>query len=119
MPTSGGLDLASPDTIRAMPPDMLFDYLGVRLNGPKAAGKTIKLNVDFTDIGKQYSLVVENGVLNYADKFVDTPDATLTLTKDTLDNIQLKQITVDQAVASKALVSRGEARGVDGLSRAT
>jgi alkyl sulfatase BDS1-like metallo-beta-lactamase superfamily hydrolase len=54
-----------------MPPEMLFDYLGVRLNGPKAAGKTIKI---FTDIGKQYSLVVENGVLNYADKLVDAPD---------------------------------------------
>lgn len=83
VPTSGGLASASPDTIRAMPPDMLFDYLGVRLNGPKAAGKTIKLNVDFTDIGKQYSLVVENGVLNYANKFVDAPDAKLTLTKVT------------------------------------
>jgi len=108
VPTTGGIDTASPDTIRAMPPDMLFEYFGVRLNGPRAAGKTIKLNVDFTDIGKQYSLVVENGVLNYANKFVDTPDATLTLTKDTLDNIQLKQITVDQAVASNALVVEGK-----------
>ena len=27
---------ASPDTIRAMPLDLFFDYLGVRLNGPKA-----------------------------------------------------------------------------------
>jgi alkyl sulfatase BDS1-like metallo-beta-lactamase superfamily hydrolase len=63
-------------------------------------GKTIKLNVDFIDIGKQYSLLVENGVLNYANKFVDAPDATLTLTKDTLDNIQLKQSTMDQAIES-------------------
>ena len=35
----GGTDTASPDTINAMPPEMLFDYLAVRLNGPKAAGK--------------------------------------------------------------------------------
>lgn len=60
----------------------------------------LKLNVDFIDIGKQYSLLVENGVLNYANKFVDAPDATLTLTKDTLDNIQLKQSTMDQAIES-------------------
>src|SRR5262245_5983210 len=71
VPQGGGVDTATPDTIRAMPPDMLFDYLGVRLNGPKAAGKVIKLNVDFTDLGKQYALVVENGVLNYHNKFVD------------------------------------------------
>ena len=60
----------------------------------------LKLNVDFIDIGKQYSLLVENGVLNYVNKFVDAPDATLTLTKDTLDNIQLKQSTMDQAIES-------------------
>jgi linear primary-alkylsulfatase len=35
--------------------------------------------------------------------FVDARDAMLTLTKDTLDNIQLKQITIDQAVALDAL----------------
>ena len=45
---------------------MLFDYLAVRLNGPKAAGKKIALNVDFTDLKKQYGLIVENAVLNYA-----------------------------------------------------
>src|SRR5262245_61160639 len=103
VPSGGGTVTASADTIDAMPPDMLFDYLGVRLNGPKAAGKLIKLNVDFTDLGTQYALVVENGVLTYHTKFVDNPDAKLTLTKDTLDNIQLKQVTVDQAIASDAL----------------
>ena len=48
-----------------MPPDMLFDYLAVRLNGPEAAGKKIGLNIDFTDLKQQYGLVVENAVLNY------------------------------------------------------
>ncbi len=33
VPAAGGIDTASPDTISAMPPDMLFDYLAVRLNG--------------------------------------------------------------------------------------
>ncbi len=45
MPKAGGTNIASPDTIEAMPPDMMFDYLAVRLNGPKAAGKNINLNV--------------------------------------------------------------------------
>ena len=34
---------------------MLFDYLGVRLNGPRAAGKKIALNIDFTDLNKTLS----------------------------------------------------------------
>ena len=73
MPQGGGVDTATPDTIKAMPIDMLFDYLGVRLNGPKAAGKMIKLNVDLTDIGKTYALVVENAVFNYEQQAIEGP----------------------------------------------
>jgi alkyl sulfatase BDS1-like metallo-beta-lactamase superfamily hydrolase len=100
VPRGGGVQSATPDTIKAMPPDMLFDYLGVRLNGPKAAGKVIKLNVNLTNIGKTYAVVVENGVLNYADKPMEGADAHLTLTKDTLDRIQLKQVSVEEAISS-------------------
>ena len=80
VPSAGGINTASPDTIRAMPPEMLFEYLAVRLNGPNAAGKKIALNVTFTDLKKQYGLVVENAVLNYG-KPLDAPDASLTLSK--------------------------------------
>jgi len=99
-PKAGGTNVASPDTIRAMPPEMLFDYFGVRLNGPKAAGKKIALNVDFTDLRKQYALVVENGVLNYAPAFVAQPDAKITMSKATLDSIQLKETTLEKAISS-------------------
>ncbi len=100
VPSSGGIDTASPDTIKAMSPELLFDYLAVRLNGPKAEGKKIGLNIDFTDLDQRYGLIVENGTLNYASKPLDTPDATLTLSKATLDKIQLKDMTIDEAVKS-------------------
>jgi alkyl sulfatase BDS1-like metallo-beta-lactamase superfamily hydrolase len=83
--------------------------LAVRLNGPKAEGKNVTLNVDFTDLKKQYALVVEDGVLDYHPKFADKPDATLTLTKSTLDNIQLKTTTLEQAIASGDLKVDGNA----------
>ena len=89
VPQAGGINAASPDTIKAMPPEMTFDYYGVRLNGEKAKGKKLALNIEFTDLNKPYSLVVENGVLNYAPKKLPNADAKLTLTKNTLDRIQL------------------------------
>ena len=46
VPQAGGINTASPDTIKAMAPEMMFDYLAVRLNGEKAAGKKIALNID-------------------------------------------------------------------------
>lgn len=106
VPAAGGINTASPDTIRAMPPEMLFEYLAVRLNGPKAAGKKIGLNVDFTDLHKQYGVTVENAVLNYG-RPLARADATLMMTKTTLDSIQLKEMTLDQAISSGALKIQG------------
>jgi alkyl sulfatase BDS1-like metallo-beta-lactamase superfamily hydrolase len=103
VPNAGGINTASPDTIRAMTPVMLFEYLSVRLNGPKAAGKRIALNVNFIDLKKPYALVVENAVLNHFLKPVEKADATISMTKATLDSIQLKEITIEQAITSGAL----------------
>jgi alkyl sulfatase BDS1-like metallo-beta-lactamase superfamily hydrolase len=77
VPSSGGTVAASPDTIRAMSPELLFDYFGVRLNGPKAEGKKIGLNINFTDLNKKYGLIVENAALNYGPNLIEAPDATL------------------------------------------
>ena len=107
VPKMGGINTATPDTIKAMPPEMLFDYLAVRLNGPKAAGKKIGLNIDFTDLKKQYGLAVENAVLNYG-KPLAQADAKLTMSKATLDSIQLKEMTLEQAVAKGDLKIDGK-----------
>ena len=107
VPAAGGINTATPDTIKAMPPEMLFDYLAVRLNGPKAAGKKIFLNIEMPDLKKQYGLAVENAVLNYG-KPLAKFDAKLTLTKATLDSIQLKEITLEQAIAKGDLKIEGK-----------
>jgi alkyl sulfatase BDS1-like metallo-beta-lactamase superfamily hydrolase len=39
-------NVASPDIMSAMPLDMIFDYLGVRLNGDWAAGETVEFNIE-------------------------------------------------------------------------
>ncbi len=107
VPKAGGINAASPDTIKAMPPEMLFDYLAVRLNGPKAAGKKIGINIDFTDLKKQYGLAVENAVLNHG-KPLAKPDVKLTMSKATLDAIQLKEITLEAAIAKGDLKIDGK-----------
>ncbi len=78
----------------------------MRLNGPKAAGKKIGLNIAFTDLRKSYGLIVENAVLNYG-KPLTSPDASVTLTKATLHAIQLKETTVESATAKGDLMFGG------------
>ncbi|NWL76455.1 hypothetical protein DM872_06280 [Pseudomonas taiwanensis] len=103
VPTLGNTVTASPDVIQAMTPEMLFDYLAVRLNGERAAGKKLVLNFNFTDLGKHYALTVENGVLTYEPTASDKADVGLTMRKGTLEDIQLGKATLEQKVASGEL----------------
>jgi len=92
---------ASPDTVRAMSLNLFFDYLGVRLNAEKAGNAHVKINFDFGDNGGVYLVELENGVLNHTEgmKAADA-DATVTLSRETLDNIVLQQTTLADAVSS-------------------
>ncbi|HHF2901061.1 TPA: alkyl/aryl-sulfatase [Vibrio alginolyticus] len=98
-PSAGGTNVASPDIIKNMPPEMLFDYLAVRILPEKAAGKAFVMNLNFTDLDEKYSLYVENSVLNHTTKVAEKPDVSLVLTKATLDDVQLGNITLEKAIA--------------------
>lgn len=94
---------ASPDTVRAMTPELFFDYLAVRLNGPKSANANMIMNVDLGDGGGKYLLELENGVLNHTPGGqAASPDVSVTLSRDTLNGIILGQTKLDDAIKSGA-----------------
>ena len=107
-PKMPGLNLTGPDTVRAMPVDELFDYWGVRLNGPKAAGKSMRLGFNVTDTGKKYTLTVRNGALTDYERPAVNPDASLTMNKSVLDDIQLGTTTLDAAIAKGDIKIEGD-----------
>ncbi|HIE85700.1 MAG TPA: MBL fold metallo-hydrolase [Pseudomonadales bacterium] len=115
VPTGGGTQTATPDTIRAMTPGMLFDYLSVRLIPEKAEGKAFNINVDFTDSDSHYTLTVENSVMNYTQNQAAKADLTLAMTKSTLDSIQFNEISFDEAIASGKVKLSGDRSIFDGF----
>ena len=89
---------ASPDTVKAMSPEMFFDYLAVHINGEKAANAQAVFNVDLGADGGKYKLELENGVLNHsADAQASNADASITLNRATLNKIILKEESLQQA----------------------
>jgi alkyl sulfatase BDS1-like metallo-beta-lactamase superfamily hydrolase len=60
------------------PVSNFLDAMAVRLNGPKADGKNLTINLKFTDIGESYVLHVDNAVLHHRMAPPD-PDANATL----------------------------------------
>lgn len=55
---------ASPDSILAMPVDILFDFAAVHLIGDKAAMVDLRIDFHFTDLDETWSAWVRHGVLN-------------------------------------------------------
>ncbi len=98
------------DALAALPLDTFFDLLAVRLNGPKANGKRMVLNWVFTDTDQSIVLNLENSALTHrAKKPVAHADATVTLTRKTLNAIMLQQTTFPQAAASGEITFTGNA----------
>lgn len=85
---------ANADLLKGVSIDLAFDFLGVRLNAPKAEGKKITVNWTFTDLNETYVLNLENSALTHTSgKLADNADASVTLTRAALDAITLKQRT--------------------------
>lgn len=55
---------ASPDTILAMPIDILFDFAAVHVIGERAADVDLRIGFRFTDLDETWSMRVARGVLN-------------------------------------------------------
>ncbi|WP_421356653.1 alkyl/aryl-sulfatase [Pseudocitrobacter faecalis] len=105
---------ASPDTVRAMSPEMFFDYLAVHINGEKAANAKAIFNVDLGNDGGKYKLELENGVLNHtANVQADNADATMTLTRATLNKIILQEETLKQAQTKGEVNITGDSAKLD------
>jgi len=100
---------ASADSVKAMSLDLFFDYLGIRLNGPKAAGKKITLNMQFSDTQETYVLALENSALNHTlGQQAQDADATFTLTRDSLDKIIMGVSSLDKLIEAGELKVQGK-----------
>jgi alkyl sulfatase BDS1-like metallo-beta-lactamase superfamily hydrolase len=109
VPNLGRGSGTSPDIVRSLPLDMYFDFMGVRLNGEKAAGKTIVLNWRLTDTRQEYVLNLDNSALTYVeDSQADEADATVTLTRATLDEISMRTTTFESALQSGRISVAGK-----------
>jgi alkyl sulfatase BDS1-like metallo-beta-lactamase superfamily hydrolase len=103
---------SSPDSIRAMSMPLYFDYMGVRLNGDRAAGKRIVVNWTITHPApapdETYALNLQNSALTYRSGWLNpVADVSLTLARTTLDACTLGQTTFQAEIAAGNIVLAG------------
>ena len=108
-PPKTSINTASADIIKSLALETYLDYLGVRLNGPKAAKEKFTLNFTMPDVNEKFVLYVENGVLNYTmGKNIDAADADITMDRSVLDSINLRQTTMEEAIQNKEVKIQGD-----------
>ncbi|KAF1061273.1 MAG: putative alkyl/aryl-sulfatase YjcS [Variovorax sp.] len=103
---SGGT--ANADTLKAVSNDLFFDYLGVRLDAAKAEGKRLVINWNFMDSKQQFVLTLENSALTHIAGRQPDADATVTLSRATLDAVTLKQTSFPAAVLAGQVRIEGD-----------
>ncbi|GGZ92145.1 beta-lactamase-like protein [Streptomyces subrutilus] len=104
-------EIITADVIAAMPLDMIFDYLGIRLSGPEASAHPMALALHIVDgleaDPDDCAVRLRNGVLVYtpltAAPAPDAYDASYTLTRAGLDDLALGRATPAELLDRKEL----------------
>ncbi|QDU35546.1 Metallo-beta-lactamase superfamily protein [Poriferisphaera corsica] len=98
MDTKQFWQFASPDIIKVLPASSTINTLRVRLMAEKTQNKDITMGFDFTDTGEQCGLQIRRGVAVFHPDMPSEVDVKLVSTKDVLDSIVLKQMTMKDAI---------------------
>lgn len=117
LPESGSAFNASEGMARGMPIDNLFQTMAVRLNGPKADGVRLHLNLNFTDLKRQYLLAIDNCVLHaWPDKQSDSADAGLTISALEFKRMMMGLSTATDLIADGRLKVDGSLQALASMS---
>jgi alkyl sulfatase BDS1-like metallo-beta-lactamase superfamily hydrolase len=109
VPKLTGPTTLTADALKAVSTELFFDFLGVRLNAPRAEGRHMVLNWTFSDLGETHVLTLENAALTHRiGPASAAADASLTLTRATLDAVVLRQVSFAEAVTSGRITIAGD-----------
>jgi alkyl sulfatase BDS1-like metallo-beta-lactamase superfamily hydrolase len=90
------------------PVSYFFDSMAVRLKGLKAEGKTLAVNITFTDINESYELKLENSVLHHRRARPGSqPDVIIKVTHDLFIRMLIGQAGIKDTIFSDDLSVEG------------
>ncbi len=98
-----------PEMVRAMRATDVFDVLGTHVNGPRAWSREVVVNWSLTGRPEQVAVTLRNGALTYvAGTRAANAAASVTLSRETFDQVVLGRQTLAQAVTQGAAVLSGD-----------
>ena len=102
--------------LRVMPIGEVFDYLGTRVDGPRAGSLNLVMNWRFTDTQELLASTLQHGALTWrSGKTASQPHAAVSTTRGVFEALVLGQRTVADAVAKGEIITTGDADAVGRL----
>ena len=99
-----------------MPAGEMFDYLGTRIDGPRAGNSKVVINWRFTDTNETLVSTLENGALTWvAGKSDPTADASVVTTRPAFEFVILGQRTLADAMDKGSISTTGNASALSDL----
>ena len=107
---------APPDMVRAMSTGLWLDYLGILVDGRKAAGVRFVANLVTPDNGEQFVLEMSNSTLtNIAGFRSSDADVTVTLDRSDLEQVMMRRETFRSLAAKGRAKFEGDAAALEPL----
>ena len=101
---------ASPDVIRAMSTELFLNFLGIRMDSPKAEGMRFTINLITPDNGEKFIVELENATLTNIKGFLASkPDLTLTINRSDLELTMTGTKTLEAQIADGTAKVEGDA----------
>lgn len=108
--------MLSADMLVALTADTLFDFIAVRLNPQRVAGRSFAINWRFEDSGEQLVQKLAHSTLTQLNgKQEPAANATVSTTREVLVALIVRRTTVAEAVAAQRLTIEGDADCVAAL----
>ncbi|KYN86971.1 hypothetical protein ATY35_12645 [Vibrio cidicii] len=117
VPNVSATKTAGADTVVAMDTELFLDYLGVRLNGDKAAGTDYTINFVLPDVNEKFLVELENAHLNNLKGIQsDKPDMTLTINRAELNKVLMGKSTIQQLAKEGKATIEGNAKALTDIA---
>ena len=90
IPEGASPKTSGPDLIRAMTTGLFLDFIGIRMDSQKVAGKAFKINLYTPDNGEKYVVELSNSTLTNIEGFqAKDADLTLTINRSDLEQVMM------------------------------
>jgi alkyl sulfatase BDS1-like metallo-beta-lactamase superfamily hydrolase len=99
IPQGASPKASGPDMIKAMSTDLWLDFLGIRLDGTKVAGKHFVINFVTPDNGEKYVVEMSNSTLtNIKGHQAKKADLTITMNRSDLETVMMGKASFDDQI---------------------